>query len=136
MSKHNPDDNFTNKITQQLDTSITDLDDNIKQRLLANRQNAIAKTNRHAEQSFFTLSLSNINWQQSGVFAVTAILIVTASITLFSTDQQSTFDRDKNIYFTADYDVDDDAIIAEYELLDDLEFIAWLVDEENDNDAS
>ncbi len=138
MTSHKSDDDFANKIVQQLDASITGLDEDIKQSLSASRKAAITKAARVSNQPFF-----NFNWQQIGMsqrarmamrttaFAGALILIVTVSITLFPTSSSTLLGNEHIVFLPADYDVTDDAVIAEYELLNDLEFISWLVEEDN-----
>ena len=68
---------------------------------------------------------------RTATFAGALILIVTVSITLFPTNSQTLLGNEHIVFLPADYDVMDDAVIAEYELLNDLEFISWLVEEDN-----
>jgi len=130
MNKHEKDDDFANRVSQQLDASITGLDEKIAKRLSASRQHAITKSASHK------LPFFGSNWKNSSAFVAASLLIVTASITLFSTNTKTLFNNDSNVFLSADYDVTDDEVIAEYELLNELEFLSWLVEEENENNAS
>ncbi len=131
MNKYQTSDVIVNKIAQQLDISITSLDEEIKHSLSASRKAALAKADRLSEQSFF-----NFNWKQSAAFASALIIVVTASVMLFSTDSETLVGNDSIAFLNANYDIADDAIIAEYELLNELEFITWLVEEDNESNAS
>ena len=64
MNKYHSNDFITNKVVQQLDVSITGLDEDIKQSLSASRKAALAKATEHSDQSFF-----NVNWKQPAAFA-------------------------------------------------------------------
>ncbi len=119
------------KITQQLDQSITSLDQNTKESLAASRQAALAEVDRRESQPFFT-----INWKQTAAFSGALVIMITTAVTVFIGDEQAQFSNEKADFLTVDYGVSDDAVVAEYELLNELEFISWLVEEEHDNNAS
>lgn len=133
MNKHKSDGAFENKISQQLDNCLTGIDENIKQRLSANRQQVLTKAKTYPARSIFSYG-----WKPSSALAVMSLLLVTASISLFSTDDNTAFNNENNLFLTTDYNSLDDAVISDYELLSDLEFISWLLDEEyqDENNAS
>lgn len=126
MKQRKTNDDFAGKVSQQLDDCLDNLDDEIVQRLRASREKACTETSTYSTKWFF-----NIGWKQSAVFVSACFLMVTVSVTLFSIGEE-------NILLSSDYDVTDDALIAEYDLLSELEFISWLVEEEhkNENNAS
>lgn len=126
MNKHDAEDVFTGKVRKHLDEDITSLDAEVSERLAANRKSVIDNLTQTPSRKLF-----DFNWQQSAPFAAASLLILTASISLFTLNDASLTDVENNILLSNDYDTNDDAVIAEYELLNDLEFISWLMEEEN-----
>jgi len=126
MNKHDAEDVFTDKVRKHLDEDTADLDAEVSKRLAANRKSVIDNLIQTPPRKLF-----DFNWQQSAPFAAASLLILTASISLFTVNDVSLTDVENNILLSNDYDTNDDAVIAEYELLTDLEFISWLMEEEN-----
>jgi hypothetical protein len=131
MNRHKPDDVFINKVTQQLDESIDDLDEDISQRLASRRQQAV--TLATSQKSNLPNSIFNFVSRPAAVFSLASLLVISLSIALFDIDSRTIFNTSDNVLLQAGYDVNDDDVIAEYELLNDLEFISWLVVQENEH---
>jgi len=124
MKKHKADGDFAGMVSQQLDDCLDNLDDEIMQRLRTSREKACTETPDRSGDWLF-----NVNWKQSVVFISACFLIVTVSVTLLSIDEE-------NILLSNNFDATDEALIAEYDLLNDLEFISWLVEEEYKNESN
>lgn len=129
MNIHDPDEKLISDVIQQLDSSIDNLDEDVTQRLKYSRKqavNSIFDSNR---------GLLKFLLNPAATFAALSLIIVTASIILI-TENRSNLNDDAPIII-ADYNIEDDDIISEYELLSDLEFISWLIEQEykveNDN---
>jgi len=125
MKQHKTNDDLLADITQRLDDSLHSLDNNIIQNLAADRKKVISTMPYKRTNGTFKISL-----KQAGVFASACFFIIAASITLFSAENEN------NIFLSTAYDVTDDGIIIDYDLLNNLEFILWLSEEENKNENS
>ena len=133
MKQHRTDDDFISEITRRLDEDAANLDTDISNRLSANRRCVIDNIS-DTPDGF----LAGFSWQHTTAFMAASLLVLVTSVFLLSIDERPSSETDNNILVNADYNIDDDAVIAEYELLNDLEFISWLIEEENtdENNAS
>lgn len=122
MNKHDPDEKLISDVIQQLDSSIDNLDEDITQRLKHSRKQAV--NNVFDSNGALLKFLLN----PAATFATLSLIIVTASIILITENHSSL--NDDVLAMSADYNIEDDNIISEYELLSDLEFISWLIEQE------
>jgi hypothetical protein len=100
-------------VIESLDESIEHLDAHTLSRLNQARHVALAQTGKPR--------LLNSQWLKAGAFAVLLVTIINGWL-LFSTSNIQQLNTD-----------DFDMIVAseDYELIQDLDFVAWMIEEEN-----
>lgn len=120
------------QIARQLDNSADSLDDDIKQRLAYSRQTAVDNAGKRSNFSLW------FDRSFAPTFAVASLLIISASIILLPVDNSNVVEE--SLLISAEHEIEykteDDDIVAEYELLNDLEFISWLIDEEYQDESN
>lgn len=116
---------FAEKVASQLDHDLQQLDDDINQRLATARLKAVAEAGTQPGR-----------WHASTIFrpayapAFSLAVLFAITVGLYTVIEAS---REEEIpLFSASYTAEADNAIRDYELLTDLEFIYWLVEEEND----
>jgi len=112
MNKDN-DDNLLTTAQQALNESTEHLDANTLSRLNQARQKALLQE----KNSLF----DNIPWISTGAVAALSITIIVASLFLFS--PESSFNDMDEAEFMAGNE--------EIELMEDLEFVAWLIEQDH-----
>ena len=100
-------------VADSLDTSIEHLDASTLSRLNQARQNALA----HADRP----RLLNTQWLKAGAFALLLVTIFNGWLFLSAPDREQIDTNDFELIVANE----------DYELIQELDFIAWMIEEEN-----
>ena len=117
------DQNILKKSKQALDESVEHLDAQTLSRLNQARQKALSQKTHvfPLNISWANISWKNISWAPASAFAALSIAIIASSLFL-STPNNTLTSADEVEFMASNEDL---------ELMEDLEFVAWLIEQDN-----